>query len=144
MGKNAFFSPSRIDAWIEQKFSRDAHMTDYTVQFLLMELESVGNIRLEEGCPADRWCRAVLFNRQDICIHMSSHLMGVVVVATSSNRFTSCCDLLLSRFHPSDFEAHGVSGVNVSRVVRVNNSALRLRFEDRFDSLRVGNDGSAQ
>lgn len=33
-------------------------MTDYTVQFLLMELESVGNIRLEEGCPADRWCEA--------------------------------------------------------------------------------------
>lgn len=33
-------------------------MTDYTVQFLLMELESVGNIRLEEGCPADRWCGA--------------------------------------------------------------------------------------
>lgn len=28
---------------------------EYTVQFLLMELESVGNIRLEEGCSTDPW-----------------------------------------------------------------------------------------
>lgn len=27
----------------------------YTIQFLLMELESVGNIRLEEGCSTDPW-----------------------------------------------------------------------------------------
>lgn len=136
------FFPSRIDAWIEQKFSREAHMTDYTVQFLLMELESVGNIRLEEGCPADRWCRALLLTTGTFAY--TQQPPDGVLVATSSNRFTSCCDLLLSRFHPSDFEAHGISGVNVSRVVRINNSALRLRFEDRFDSLRVGNDGSAQ
>lgn len=49
---------SRIDAWFKKNLAQAAHMTDYTVQFLLMELESVGNIRLEEGCPADRWCGA--------------------------------------------------------------------------------------
>lgn len=49
---------SRIDSWFKKNLAQAAHMTDYTVQFLLMELESVGNIRLEEGCPADRWCGA--------------------------------------------------------------------------------------
>lgn len=49
---------SRIDAWFRKNLAQAAHMTDYTVQFLLMELESVGNIRLEEGCPSDRWCGA--------------------------------------------------------------------------------------
>uniref|UniRef100_H3C5I0 Leucine rich repeat containing 9 n=1 Tax=Tetraodon nigroviridis TaxID=99883 RepID=H3C5I0_TETNG len=102
-----------IDAWFEQKSSQAARMTDYTVQFLLMELESVGNIRLEEGCPAERW-------------------------------FASCCDLLLSRFSLADFKAHGVSGIQINRGVRIHNTAVRLRFEDKFDSLRVGNDGPGQ
>ncbi|XP_056914426.1 leucine-rich repeat-containing protein 9 isoform X2 [Takifugu flavidus] len=102
-----------IDAWFKKNLAQAAHMTDYTVQFLLMELESVGNIRLEEGCPADRW-------------------------------FTSCCDLLLSRFRQLDFEVHSISGIKVNRVIRISNSALRLRFEDKFDSLRTSNDGSVQ
>lgn len=49
---------SRIEARFEKTLAHAAHMTDYTVQFLLMELESVGNIRLEEGSPSDRWCAA--------------------------------------------------------------------------------------
>lgn len=45
----------RIESWFKKNLAQAALMTDYTVQFLLMELESVGNIRLEEGCPSDRW-----------------------------------------------------------------------------------------
>ncbi|TNM95424.1 hypothetical protein fugu_016507 [Takifugu bimaculatus] len=116
---------SRIDAWFKKNLAQAAHMTDYTVQFLLMELESVGNIRLEEGCPADRWC-------------------GARISFIGASTFTSCCDLLLSRFRQLDFEVHSISGIKVNRVIRISNSALRLRFEDKFDSLRTSNDGSVQ
>uniref|UniRef100_A0A8C4GVW8 Leucine rich repeat containing 9 n=1 Tax=Dicentrarchus labrax TaxID=13489 RepID=A0A8C4GVW8_DICLA len=84
---------------------------NYTVQFLLMELESVGNIRLEEGCSTDPW-------------------------------FTSCCDLLLSRFSRSDFKVHGITGIKINRVIRIHNSALRLRFEDKLHTL-LASDESA-
>ncbi|KAM3594085.1 uncharacterized protein V6R79_001921 [Siganus canaliculatus] len=93
-----------IEAWHERDLLQATNMMDYTVQFLLMELESVGNIRLEEGCPTDLW-------------------------------FTACCDLLLSRFSRSDFKVHGVTGVKINRVIRIHNSALRLRFEERLHGL---------
>lgn len=51
------------------------------------------------------------------------------------NRFTSCYDLLLSRFSHSDYKIHGITGVKINRVIRIHNSALRLRFEDRLHSL---------
>lgn len=115
-------------------------MTDYTIQFLLMELESVGNIRLEEGCPTDRWYRTLI--SFIMCLHMPTAHMRLSFVF--SNRFTSCCDLLLSRFHQSDFAGHGISGIKINRVVRINNTALRLRFEDKYDSLCTTNTGLAQ
>lgn len=45
----------RIEAWYEQELAQATEMMQYKVQFLLMELESVGNIRLEEGCSTDPW-----------------------------------------------------------------------------------------
>ncbi|KAG7511180.1 leucine-rich repeat-containing 9 isoform X1 [Solea senegalensis] len=98
-----------IEACYEEEVAHATNMMDDTVQFLLMELESVGNIRLEEGTSTDAW-------------------------------FNSCCDLLVSRFAPSDYRAHGVTGIKIDRVIRVLNSALRLRFEDRLHSLLNGND----
>ncbi|KAM6969606.1 leucine-rich repeat-containing protein 9 [Tautogolabrus adspersus] len=93
-----------IEAWFQRDISQARNMMEYTVQFLLMELESVGNIRLEEGCSTDPW-------------------------------FTSCCDLLLSRFSPSDFKVHDITGLKINKVIRIHNSALRLRFEDKFHNL---------
>ncbi|KAM7375862.1 hypothetical protein PAMP_005628 [Pampus punctatissimus] len=93
-----------IEVWYEQELARATDRMEYTVQFLLMELESVGNIRLEEGCSTDPW-------------------------------FTSCYDLLLSRFSHSDYKIHGITGIKISRVIRIHNSALRLRFEDRLHTL---------
>uniref|UniRef100_UPI0037E8E735 leucine-rich repeat-containing protein 9 n=1 Tax=Semicossyphus pulcher TaxID=241346 RepID=UPI0037E8E735 len=93
-----------IEAWFERDLAQATYMMEYTVQFLLMELESVGNIRLEEGCSTDPW-------------------------------FASCCDLLLSRFSPSDFKVHSVTGIKINKVIRIHNSALRLRFEDKFHNL---------
>lgn len=58
------------------------------------------------------------------------------------NRFTSCCDLLLSRFSHSDFEVHGITGININRVTRIHNSALRLRFEDKLHTLLAGDESA--
>lgn len=56
VGKRSVLSSIfRIEAWYEQESFQASNMMEYTVQFLLMELESVGNIRLEEGCPTDPW-----------------------------------------------------------------------------------------
>lgn len=76
-----------------------------------------------------------------LCVHTGPARRHVCHV---SDRFASCCDLLLSRFSLADFKAHGVSGIQINRGVRIHNTAVRLRFEDKFDSLRVGNDGPGQ
>lgn len=52
---NISFSIHRIEVWYERDLARATNRMEYTVQFLLMELESVGNIRLEEGCSTDPW-----------------------------------------------------------------------------------------
>ncbi|XP_071353639.1 leucine-rich repeat-containing protein 9 isoform X2 [Trachinotus anak] len=98
-----------IEACYKQDLAQATNMMEYTVQFLLMELESVGNIRLEEGCSTDPW-------------------------------FTSCCDLLLSRFSQSDYRVHGITGIKIDRVIRIYNSALRFRFEDKLHSLLASED----
>ncbi|XP_034077932.1 leucine-rich repeat-containing protein 9 isoform X1 [Gymnodraco acuticeps] len=100
-----------IEAWYERVWTQATSMMEYTVQFLLMELESVGNIRLEEGCSTDAW-------------------------------FTSCCDLLHSRFSPSDFKVHSITGIKVNRIIRIHNSALRLRFEDKLHTLLAGEESA--
>ncbi|XP_042074127.1 leucine-rich repeat-containing protein 9 isoform X2 [Haplochromis burtoni] len=102
-----------IHIWYERDLARATNRMEYTVQFLLMELESVGNIRLEEGCSTDPW-------------------------------FTSCCDLLLSRFSPSDYKTYGITDIRVNRVIRIHNSALRLCFEDKIHRLLASEDLSSQ
>lgn len=52
---NVCFFVFRIKACYEQDLAQATSRMEYTVQFLLMELESVGNIRLEEGCSTDPW-----------------------------------------------------------------------------------------
>ncbi|KAK5857406.1 hypothetical protein PBY51_010654 [Eleginops maclovinus] len=93
-----------IEDWYERVWTQATSMMEYRVQFLLMELESVGNIRLEEGCSTDAW-------------------------------FTTCCDLLHSRFSHSDFKVHSITGIKVNRLIRIHNIALRLRFEDKLHTL---------
>ncbi|XP_028821542.1 leucine-rich repeat-containing protein 9-like isoform X2 [Denticeps clupeoides] len=79
------------------------------VHFLLTELETVGNVRFEEGSPSAPW-------------------------------FTSCHELLLSRFCACDYTRHGVTGLKVHRIIRIQNRALRSRFEDRLHSLLASSD----
>ena len=82
----------RVNAVSEQNIAR-----------LLLELDTGGNIRLEEGSPSDVW-------------------------------YTSCVDLVNSRFSPTDFAPHGIAGIRVRRVTRVHNRFLRNRFEARMEA----------
>ncbi|XP_078418403.1 leucine-rich repeat-containing protein 9 isoform X2 [Cetorhinus maximus] len=75
-----------------------------SVLFLLIELETVGNIRFEEGTSSDVW-------------------------------FTSCHDVILSRFCAWDFKKLGVTGLKINRIVRVHNRMLRLKYEDKIQSV---------
>ncbi|KAM4723466.1 leucine-rich repeat-containing protein 9 [Anableps anableps] len=93
-----------VQAWYEQELNQATKQTEYLIQFLLMELESVGNIRVEEGCSIDPW-------------------------------YTSCCNILLSRFSPSDYKSFRIADIKINGVFRIHNSALRLRFEDKLHSL---------
>ncbi|XP_067277190.1 leucine-rich repeat-containing protein 9 isoform X1 [Pseudorasbora parva] len=74
------------------------------VHFLLLELETVGNIRFEEGNTSEPW-------------------------------FTSCYDLLLSRFCVWDYKPQHITGIKINRIIRIHNRALRQRFQDKVHSL---------
>ncbi|KAK0143357.1 Leucine-rich repeat-containing protein 9 [Merluccius polli] len=93
-----------IEAWYKQELSQATNRKEGMVHFLLMELETVGNIRFEDGCSTDPW-------------------------------FTSCHGLILSRFSAGDYKAHGITGLKITGITRVHNSALRLRFEDKLHAL---------
>ncbi|XP_042669554.1 leucine-rich repeat-containing protein 9 [Centrocercus urophasianus] len=73
------------------------------VQFLLLELETVGNIHFEEGVSNSPW-------------------------------FSSCCDLIQSRFCSRDFRAYDIIGVKINRAFRVHNQILRLIFEEKLQT----------
>ncbi|KAG7277331.1 hypothetical protein CRUP_005865, partial [Coryphaenoides rupestris] len=93
-----------IEAWYKQELSQTNDGKECTVHFLLMELETVGNIRFEDGCSTDPW-------------------------------FASCHGLILSRFSVGDYKSHGITGLTITSITRVHNSALRLRFEEKLHSL---------
>ena len=46
------------------------------------------------------------------------------------SRFSSCHDLMLSRFCATDYRDLGILGVKVNRITRVHNRILKTRFEE--------------
>ncbi|KAK6481441.1 leucine-rich repeat-containing protein 9-like [Huso huso] len=100
-----------IETIYQQEVTRANESNDVMVRFLLIELETVGNIRFEEGSTSDVW-------------------------------FSSCYDLVLSRFCALDFKAYGVTGVKINRIIRVHNRILRLRFEEKLHSLLANEESS--
>ena len=92
-------------------------ISDGSIRRLITELETGGNIRLEDGRPSDLW-------------------------------YTSCVDLITSRFVQSDYRAHGVTGVRVNGVTRIHNRFLRNRFEEKMEathrSLKRRNGGGGE
>ena len=79
-------------------------ISDYNTSRLIVELETGGNIRLEDGKPSDVW-------------------------------YSSCVDLVNSRFFQGDFQPYGISDLKVVRVTRIHNRFLRNRFEERLEGL---------
>ena len=47
--------------------------------------------------------------------------------------FTSCVDLVRSRFNPEQMKFFGIIGINVMRVTRIHNRFLRNRFEEKLE-----------
>lgn len=49
--------------------------------------------------------------------------------------FSSCVDLVRSRFNPEQMKFFGINGINVTRVTRIHNRYLRNRFEEKLEQL---------
>ena len=49
--------------------------------------------------------------------------------------FSSCVDLVRSRFNPEQMKFYGITGIWVTRVTRIHNRFLRNRFEEKLDQL---------
>lgn len=78
----------RADAWYEQELARATDAMQRAVRFLLMELESVGNVRLEEGCSTDAWYLLPLFFATTVQapaneLDLASSATGSLLAATS-------------------------------------------------------------
>ena len=52
--------------------------------------------------------------------------------------YSSCVDLVNSRFLASEYAELGISGLRVTRVTRVHNRHLRNRFEERLEVRLLG------
>lgn len=53
----------------------------------------------------------------------------------SEKWYTSCADLVHSRFHTDQMNQYGIVGVNIKRVTRIHNRFLRNRFEESLEQL---------
>uniref|UniRef100_A0A8C3M464 Leucine rich repeat containing 9 n=1 Tax=Chrysolophus pictus TaxID=9089 RepID=A0A8C3M464_CHRPC len=93
----------RIEKDYQMEMKKKKKSFNLLVQFLLLELETVGNIHFEEGLSNNPW-------------------------------FSSCCDLIQSRFCSRDFRAYDIIGVKINRAFRVHNQILRLKFEEKLQT----------
>ena len=93
-----------FESFYNEAANRIKKSADVIVNRMLIELESGGNVRFEEGSPSDVW-------------------------------FSSCHDLVLSRFCASDYRDHTVTGLKIHRIIRIHNRMLRTRFDDVLSSI---------
>lgn len=56
-------------------------------------------------------------------------------------RFSSCHDLVLSRFCATDYKEHGIAGLKIHRILRVHNRMLRKRFDDKLTGIVDNTEG---
>ena len=95
---------SRMESLFEQLKRHLCDVSEENIARLIVELETGGNIRLEDGKATDVW-------------------------------YSSCVDLLKSRFFARDFRAYGVGDIRVNRVTRIHNRFLRNRFDNAMEDL---------
>lgn len=60
---------------------------------------------------------------------------------TSDVWFSSCHDLVLSRFCATDYKEHGIAGLKIHRILRVHNRMLRKRFDDKLTGIVDNTEG---
>ncbi|KAL3874482.1 hypothetical protein ACJMK2_037491, partial [Sinanodonta woodiana] len=95
---------SEIEAYYQETLELFRQSADALVNRMILELDSGGNIRFEEGSQSDLW-------------------------------FTSCHDLVLSRFCAADYREHEIVGIKIRRIIRVHNRILRSRFDEKLTSI---------
>uniref|UniRef100_A0A669QJU4 Leucine rich repeat containing 9 n=1 Tax=Phasianus colchicus TaxID=9054 RepID=A0A669QJU4_PHACC len=93
----------RIEKDYQMEMKKKKKSFNLLVRFLLLELETLGNIHFEEGLSNNPW-------------------------------FSSCCDLIQSRFCSRDFRVYDIIGVKINRAFRVHNQILRLKFEEKLQT----------
>lgn len=49
--------------------------------------------------------------------------------------YTSCVDLVKSRFNLESMSSYSIYGISVTRVTRIHNRFLRNKFDDRLEQL---------
>ena len=47
----------------------------------------------------------------------------------------SCKDLITTRFASEDLDAYGISGIHITKVVRIHNRFLKNKFEEKMEML---------
>ncbi|XP_022332452.2 leucine-rich repeat-containing protein 9-like isoform X4 [Crassostrea virginica] len=60
---------------------------------------------------------------------------------TSDVWFSSCHDLVLSRFCATDYREQGIAGIKIHRILRVHNRMLRKRFDDKLTGIVDNTEG---
>ncbi|XP_059173305.1 leucine-rich repeat-containing protein 9-like isoform X2 [Physella acuta] len=99
-----------IESYAKLSETRVRQMADMMVKRLLVELETGGNVRFEDGLATDPW-------------------------------FSSCHDLVLSRFCAYDYRDLGVTGIKIHRITRIHNRMLRTRFDKSIVTQTESNKG---
>ncbi|CAL1540956.1 unnamed protein product [Lymnaea stagnalis] len=101
---------NEIESYAKLSETRVHQMAEMMVKRLLVELETGGNVRFEDGLPVDPW-------------------------------FSSCHDLVLSRFCAYDYRDLGVTGIKIHRIIRIHNRMLRTQFDRSIVALTETNKG---
>ncbi|XP_076442127.1 leucine-rich repeat-containing protein 9-like isoform X2 [Babylonia areolata] len=98
---------SDMEDYCEEAKVRIQRAADCMANRLVVELETGGNVRFEEGASTDVW-------------------------------FTSCHDLVMSRFCATDYKGQGVVGIKIHRIIRIHNRILRARFDKKLTRVTEG------
>ncbi|RUS71694.1 hypothetical protein EGW08_020538 [Elysia chlorotica] len=101
---------NEVESYLRLAMNRASIMADVLVNRMLVELETGGNVRFEEGQTTDPW-------------------------------FSSCHDLVLSRFCAFDYRDLGVVGIKIHRIIRIHNRMLRTRFDKCIVKMTESNKG---
>uniref|UniRef100_A0A8C4XE44 Leucine rich repeat containing 9 n=1 Tax=Erpetoichthys calabaricus TaxID=27687 RepID=A0A8C4XE44_ERPCA len=81
--KSVLICTCRIEKCFQKELQRTTEFSEIMEQFLLMELETVGNIRFEEGCPSDVWfnsCYDLILSRFCASDFQTYQITGVKIL----------------------------------------------------------------